>query len=136
MRNRPFHVIARRAAPLAALFAALSGWLYAHLGRFVSPSSFDAGAGIEYLMMAMIGGAASPLGGLIGAALITWAKNAIQDYLPLIAGGAALDAGVDRILEAMQDAPFIFNLGHGIILDTPIAHVEQVLARVTGYSRT
>ena len=74
---------------LAAAFAALSGWLYAHLGRFVSPSSFDAGAGIEYLMMAMIGGAASPLGGLIGAALITWAKNAIQDYLPLIAGGAA-----------------------------------------------
>jgi branched-chain amino acid transport system permease protein len=74
---------------LAAGLAALSGWLYAHLGRFVSPTPFDAGMGIEYLMMAMIGGAASPLGGLIGAALITMLKNAIQDVLPLIARGAA-----------------------------------------------
>ena len=74
---------------LAAGLAALSGWLYAHLGRFVSPTPFDAGMGIEYLMMAMIGGAASPLGGLIGAALITILKNAIQDLLPLIAKGAA-----------------------------------------------
>ena len=74
---------------IAAGLAALSGWLYAHLGRFVSPTPFDASNGIEYLMMAMIGGAASPLGGLLGAALVTVLKNAIQDVLPLIARGAA-----------------------------------------------
>jgi branched-chain amino acid transport system permease protein len=74
---------------IAALLAALSGWLYAHLGRYVSPTPFDAGMGIEYLMMAMIGGAASPLGGLIGAGLIALMKNAIQDYLPLLTHGPA-----------------------------------------------
>lgn len=72
---------------IAALLAALSGWLYAHLTRYVSPSPFDVGMGIEYLMMAMVGGAASPLGGVIGAALVSLLKNSIQDYLPLLAKG-------------------------------------------------
>ncbi len=65
-------------------------------------------------------------------------KVAIQgvlDPLLLRAGGSALDRRVDQLLEQWSDGPYIFNLGHGIILDTPIAHVEQVLARVTGYSR-
>jgi branched-chain amino acid transport system permease protein len=74
---------------LAAFLAALSGWLYAHLSRYVSPSPFNAEMGIEYLMMAMVGGAASPIGGVVGAALVSVLKNAIQDYLPLIAKGAA-----------------------------------------------
>ncbi len=74
---------------LAALLAALSGWLYAHLGRFVSPTSFNVEAGIEYLMMAMIGGSGHLLGAVLGAAVITLLKNAVQDYLPLIAPGAA-----------------------------------------------
>jgi len=54
------------------------------------------------------------------------------DPLLLIAGGAALDAGVDRVLAAFADRPHIFNLGHGIQQDTPIAHVEQLVARVRG----
>ena len=74
---------------IAAFLAALSGWLQAHLGRFVSPSPFDVGMGIEYLMMAMIGGVASPLGGLFGAGVISVLKNEIQDWLPLIAKGAS-----------------------------------------------
>jgi branched-chain amino acid transport system permease protein len=74
---------------LAALLAAVSGWLYAHLGRFVSPSSFNAEIGIEYLMMAMIGGSGHILGAVVGAALITLLKNAVQDFLPIIAPGAA-----------------------------------------------
>jgi branched-chain amino acid transport system permease protein len=74
---------------IAALLAALSGWLYAHLGRFVSPSPFDVGMGIEYLMMAMVGGASSPIGGVLGAGLISVLKNEIQDWLPLIAKGAS-----------------------------------------------
>jgi uroporphyrinogen decarboxylase len=52
------------------------------------------------------------------------------DPLVLIAGGAALDRAVDAVLDAFGERPFIFNLGHGILPQTPIAHVEQMLARV------
>jgi uroporphyrinogen decarboxylase len=52
------------------------------------------------------------------------------DPLALIAGGATLDAAIDRILAAFAERPHVFNLGHGIQPDTPIAHVEQLLARV------
>jgi uroporphyrinogen decarboxylase len=54
------------------------------------------------------------------------------DPLALRAGGAALDRGVDGILTALAGGPFIFNLGHGILPDTPVAHVEQMLKRVRG----
>ena len=54
------------------------------------------------------------------------------DPLALVAGGGALDRAVDEILAALADGPFIFNLGHGILPQTPIAHVEQMLARVRG----
>jgi branched-chain amino acid transport system permease protein len=74
---------------ISALFAALSGWLYAHLSRFVSPAPFDVHVGIDYLMMAMVGGATELLGAVVGAALVTLSKNSIQDYLPLIAKGAS-----------------------------------------------
>ena len=53
------------------------------------------------------------------------------DPLLLRAGGAALDRRVDELLEQWGDGPYIFNLGHGIILDTPIANVERVLKRIT-----
>ena len=52
------------------------------------------------------------------------------DPLALIAGGTALDEAIDRVLAAFADRPHIFNLGHGILPDTPIAHVEALLARV------
>jgi uroporphyrinogen decarboxylase len=52
------------------------------------------------------------------------------DPLVLLAGGSALDRAVDEVLEAFSAGPFIFNLGHGILPETPIAHVEQMLARV------
>ena len=52
------------------------------------------------------------------------------DPLVLVAGGSALDRAVDSVLEDFAGGPFIFNLGHGILPDTPIAHVEQMLARV------
>jgi uroporphyrinogen decarboxylase len=54
------------------------------------------------------------------------------DPLVLVAGGAALDRAVDAVLEAFAGGPFIFNLGHGIVPETPIAHVEQMLKRVRG----
>ncbi|MYZ46826.1 uroporphyrinogen decarboxylase [Propylenella binzhouense] len=52
------------------------------------------------------------------------------DPLRLIAGGEALDRGVDAILAAAAGRPHIFNLGHGITPDTPIPHVERLVARV------
>jgi uroporphyrinogen decarboxylase len=52
------------------------------------------------------------------------------DPLALRVGGAALDRSIDAILEAFSQGPFIFNLGHGVLPDTPIAHVEQLVARV------
>jgi uroporphyrinogen decarboxylase len=54
------------------------------------------------------------------------------DPLVLLAGGAALDRAVGQIMEAFADGPFIFNLGHGVLPDTPLAHVERLVARVRG----
>jgi uroporphyrinogen decarboxylase len=54
------------------------------------------------------------------------------DPLALLAGGAALDRETDAALRGLGDGPLIFNLGHGILPETPIAHVEQMIARVRG----
>jgi uroporphyrinogen decarboxylase len=52
------------------------------------------------------------------------------DPLALIAGGAAVENAVNRIRAAFSKRPHIFNLGHGILPDTPVVHVEQLLAKV------
>ncbi|PCD04507.1 uroporphyrinogen decarboxylase [Sphingomonas spermidinifaciens] len=54
------------------------------------------------------------------------------DPLALIAGGDALARAVDRILTAFAGRPHVFNLGHGILPDTPIAHVEALIVQVRG----
>ncbi|ATE63279.1 uroporphyrinogen decarboxylase [Rhizorhabdus dicambivorans] len=54
------------------------------------------------------------------------------DPLALITGGARLDEAIDAIRGAFAERPHVFNLGHGIQLDTPIAHVEQLLGRLRG----
>ena len=54
------------------------------------------------------------------------------DPLAVLAGGTALDRAIDAVMEAFAGGPFIFNLGHGILPETPIAHVEQMLRRVRG----
>jgi len=54
------------------------------------------------------------------------------DPLVLVAGGAGLDRAVDAVLGAFAGRPFIFNLGHGIVPETPIAHVETMLRRIRG----
>lgn len=73
---------------IAAVLAAFAGWLYAHMNHFVSPTPFDITASIEFLMMAMVGGARYLVGAIVGSALITFSKNTIQDVLPLVAPGA------------------------------------------------
>lgn len=72
---------------------------------------------------------------------LDWAARELQpkktvqgnlDPLALMAGGDALDLGVDRILMALASGPHIFNLGHGIQPSTPVEHVEQLVRRVRG----
>jgi uroporphyrinogen decarboxylase len=52
------------------------------------------------------------------------------DPLALLAGGPALDREVDDVMATLSGARLIFNLGHGILPATPIAHVERMLKRV------
>lgn len=73
------------------------------------------------------------------SAPMSWARTTLSgrvalqgnlDPIALIAGGAALDESVDEILNALKGTRFIFNLGHGILPETPITHVERLIARV------
>jgi uroporphyrinogen decarboxylase len=70
-----------------------------------------------------------------------WADKALPRSLPvqgnldplaLLAGGDALASSVKRILDAFAERPHIFNLGHGILQETPIAHVEELVSLVKG----
>lgn len=70
-----------------------------------------------------------------------WAHNVLPDGLPvqgnldplaLLTGGQALDSAITNCLEALSGRPHIFNLGHGIIKETPISHVETLMARLQG----
>jgi uroporphyrinogen decarboxylase len=92
---------------------------YEHYARQtgVDAVSLDTAAPMEW--------AAGILGGQV-------ALQGNLDPLALVAGGDALGRNVDEILNAMRGVPFIFNLGHGILPQTPIAHVEQLLARLRG----
>ncbi len=71
---------------ISALFAAVSGWLYAHTQRFVNPTPFGLHMGIDYLFMALIGGVASVWGALLGAGVLTLLKQWLQDLLPHLFG--------------------------------------------------
>ena len=70
----------------AALLACVSGWLYAHMQRFVNPTPFSLTSSIEYLFMAVVGGAGSVWGAVIGATLITLLKEMLQSILPKLLG--------------------------------------------------
>jgi branched-chain amino acid transport system permease protein len=84
---------------LAALLAGLSGWLYAHMSRFVSPTPFDLRMGIQYLFMAILGGSGHILGAVVGAGLVTLLQNALQDVLPLFSrDGAQLEVIVFAVI--------------------------------------
>ncbi len=70
----------------AALLAGLAGWLYAHVQRSVSPSPFGINAGIEYLLMAVLGGSGYVVGGVLGAGIVTVLKDQLQNILPKLIG--------------------------------------------------
>ena len=65
----------------AAVLASLSGWLYAHFLRFISPQPFGVNASIDYLFMAVIGGSTEVWGAVTGAALLTFLREWIRDLL-------------------------------------------------------
>jgi branched-chain amino acid transport system permease protein len=71
----------------AAVLAGLSGWLYAHFQRAANPTPFGAQAGIEYLFIAVVGGAGYVWGGVLGAAIVIVLKEILQGYLPYLFHG-------------------------------------------------
>lgn len=90
----------------SALSAALSGWLYAHVNRFVSPAPFSLHASIDYMFMMVVGGLGNLAGGLLGSGIVLAMKNQLQDILPLFTDHAA------QIQAVVFAALFILLLHH------------------------
>ena len=86
-----FGIYAPRAKMLvfiyAAVLAGLSGWLYAHFQRAANPTPFGVQVGIEYLFIAVVGGAGYVWGGVLGAAIVVILKEILQSYLPMLLHG-------------------------------------------------
>jgi uroporphyrinogen decarboxylase len=103
---------------------------------------FPRGAGVLYQAYAEDCGADAL--GLDTGVPLAWARDVLQpkvclqgnlDPLLLVAGGAALERGVTEILETLGHGPFVFNLGHGIVPETPPEHVAQMLAQIRAWPR-
>ncbi|MFO1329548.1 MAG: branched-chain amino acid ABC transporter ATP-binding protein/permease [Rubrivivax sp.] len=71
---------------LAAFLAAVSGWLFAHFQRSVSPSPFSINKGIEYLFMAVLGGVGHVWGAFLGSAVVRLTEDQLQVLLPRLIG--------------------------------------------------
>ena len=71
---------------LAAILAAISGWLYAHFQRTVNPSPFGINKGIEYLFMAVLGGVGHVWGAFLGAGVVKLVEDQLQVLLPRLIG--------------------------------------------------
>ncbi len=78
--------LARAVFVLAALLAAVSGFLFAHFQRFISPTPFSLTASIEYLFMVILGGAAHLGGAVLGAVLVTVLREELTDWVPRLTG--------------------------------------------------
>ena len=92
----------------AAVLAGFAGWLYAHMQRSVNPTPFGLNAGIEYLLMAVVGGIGTLPGAVLGAALVTVVNDRLQDILPRLLGSQgnyeAIVFGILLVL-TLQTAP-------------------------------
>lgn len=102
---------------------------------------FPRGAGVLYRAYAEDCGADAL--GLDTTVPLGWAREALQpraclqgnlDPLLLVAGGDSLRRGVDDILQQLAGGPFVFNLGHGIVPETPLEHVAQMMEQIRGWS--
>lgn len=98
---------------------------------------FPRGAGLRCAAYADATGVTAV--GLDSAASLAWAKTAVQTRVPvqgnldpayLLVGGDAMRAATNHILDALSDGPFVFNLGHGVVKETPPAHVADLVAHI------
>jgi len=80
--------LSREVFVIAGIYAGLSGFLFAHFQRFVSPTPFNLGASIDYLFMVIIGGSESLWGAPIGATLVVVLRDQFNDWIPRITGRA------------------------------------------------
>ena len=71
---------------LAAMLAALSGWLFAHFQRTVNPTPFSVAKGIEYLFIAVLGGIGNVWGAFLGSAVVRVVEDQLQVLLPKLIG--------------------------------------------------
>jgi uroporphyrinogen decarboxylase len=101
---------------------------------------FPRGAGVLYQAYAADCGADAL--GLDTTVPLAWARDTLQsrvcvqgnlDPLLLVAGGAALERAVAEILETLAPGPFVFNLGHGIVPETPPEHVAQMMEQIRAW---
>jgi uroporphyrinogen decarboxylase len=113
--------LVRAAAPHARIvgFARGAG---ARLGEYAEGTGVDA-VGVDWM---------TPMRLVRSLVAERFVLQGNLDPMRLLAGGAALDEGVDAILAAMRGRAHIFNLGHGILPETPVAHVERMIERVRG----
>ena len=80
--------LSRTVFVIAALYAGLAGFLFAHFQRFISPTPFSLGASIDYLFMVIIGGSEQLWGAPLGAALVVVLRDQFNDWIPRITGRA------------------------------------------------
>ncbi|HEY2620662.1 MAG TPA: branched-chain amino acid ABC transporter ATP-binding protein/permease [Acetobacteraceae bacterium] len=80
--------LSRAVFVIAALYAGIAGFLFAHFQRFISPTPFSLSASIDYLFMVIIGGVGSLWGAPIGAALVVVLRDQFNDWIPRITGRA------------------------------------------------
>lgn len=73
---------------LAAVLAAISGWLFAHFQRTVNPTPFGLNKGIEYLFMAVLGGVGHVWGAFLGAGVVKIVEDELQALLPALLGSS------------------------------------------------
>ena len=101
---------------------------------------FPRGAGVLYREFALASGAAAL--SLDSSLPLAWAAEELQqrttlqgnlDPLLLLEGGDAMREGAERILRMLGNGPFVFNLGHGILPDTPPEHVAELVDLVRGW---
>jgi uroporphyrinogen decarboxylase len=100
---------------------------------------FPRGAHLHLRRVAAESGAAAI--GLDSAVDPKWAAEQVQSIVPvqgnldplaLVAGGPALEAALDGLVQCFAQGPYIFNLGHGIVPETPVGHVEHLVQRLRG----
>jgi branched-chain amino acid transport system permease protein len=119
----------------AALLSGLSGWLYAHVTRTVTQTPFGLNAGIEYLFMAVLGGAGQVFGAIFGAGLVTLLKELLQRVLPTLIGnniqaeGLVLGLLLVALLQGARDGvwPRIAALFPAV--PRPVPALEPALSR-------